>query len=111
MKCEYFDGCSVYQNAGEAACRRHFCNDTCPTPKEAKSANVSAEASAKAKVLAEEERDNADHGPGRMEQSGDSAGSGNQPVNASGSSKPKAEDGKVSERMYDGRSYLPGEDS
>ncbi|MHC1697773.1 MAG: hypothetical protein AB9919_06895 [Geobacteraceae bacterium] len=30
MKCEYFEGCPVYTNAGEAACRRHFCNDTCP---------------------------------------------------------------------------------
>jgi len=69
MKCEYFEGCPVYQNAGEAACRRHFCNDTCPAPKG---------------------KNNADHSPGRMEQSGNTAGSGNQPANPPGSLKQEA---------------------
>jgi len=34
MRCEYFEGCPVYQQRGEAACRRHFCNDDCPPEKE-----------------------------------------------------------------------------
>lgn len=30
MRCEYFEGCPVFKRGGEAACKRHFCNDTCP---------------------------------------------------------------------------------
>jgi len=30
VKCEFFDGCQVYKNGGEVACKINFCNDTCP---------------------------------------------------------------------------------
>jgi len=66
MKCEYFEGCPVFKRGGEAACKRHFCNDTCPKPKG---------------------KNNADHSPGRMEQSGDAAASGKQPAHKKGRGK------------------------
>ncbi|GEM_PF-5672411 len=38
MRCEYFEGCQIYQNQGEAACRRHFCRDDCPPERERRGA-------------------------------------------------------------------------